>query len=96
MFQFPVIYGRRREEEIDFIAFNGESAVFGECKWKNAQIGEDVLNELMLKADLFPQFKRKGYALFSKPGFTKALTTKAENDDNIMLIGLDEMFLIGC
>jgi uncharacterized protein len=85
----------RREEEIDFIAFNGESAVFGECKWKNAQTGEDVLNDLMLKADLFPQFKRKGYVLFSKSGFTKALTAKAENDGNLTLIGLDEMFHIG-
>jgi hypothetical protein len=63
----------RREEEIDFIAFSKETALFGECKWRGEHVGEDVLAELTCKSELFPQFRRKEYALFSKGGFSQAL-----------------------
>ena len=85
----------RKEEEIDFVAFSGESAVFGECKWRNVQIGEDILEDLIRKAELFSQFKKHQYMLFSKSGFTKALQNRAAQQDNIILIGLEEMFNIG-
>jgi len=85
----------RREEEIDFIAFSGDKAIFGECKWRGAQIGEDVLNELVRKSALFPQFKSSHYMLFSKSGFKTSLRDKAEKQDNILLVGLDELFFSG-
>ena len=85
----------RREEEIDFIAFSGESAVFGECKWRSTQIGEDVLDDAIRKSELFPQFKKPCYALFSKSGFTEGVTKTAEKRDDLTLIGLDEMFFCG-
>jgi len=82
----------RREEEIDFIAFSGDKAIFGECKWKNSKIGEDVLSDLIRKSALLKQFKENYYMLFSKSGFTSTLKDKALNQDNILLIGLNELF----
>ncbi|MDR1960738.1 MAG: ATP-binding protein, partial [Gracilibacteraceae bacterium] len=43
----------RRAEEIDFIGFSGEKAVFGECRWRNTLLGEDTLEELQRKSGLF-------------------------------------------
>jgi len=83
----------KREEEIDFIAFTGAKAVFGECKWRNAVVGEEVLNDLVRKSELFPTFSEKLYVLFSKAGYTDALKSRAARDNHIILIGLDEMFL---
>jgi len=82
----------RREEEIDFIACGGEAAIFGECKWKNAQTGEDTLNDLTAKAGLFPYFTTVHYMLFSKSGFSGALTSRAATQKNITLIGVEDMF----
>jgi len=82
----------RREEEIDFIAFSGDKAIFGECKWRNMQIGEDVLADLIRKSELFQQFKEHQYMLFSKSGFTSALKDKFAKQGNISLIDLGELF----
>jgi AAA+ ATPase superfamily predicted ATPase len=83
---------KRCEEEIDFIALAKEGAAFGECKWRNSLVGEDVLDDLERKAALFPQFKNKSYIIFSKSGFTDRLKEKAAGLSNIVLAGLDEMF----
>jgi AAA+ ATPase superfamily predicted ATPase len=82
----------RCEEEIDFIAFTNENAAFGECKWRNAQTGEDVLNELIRKSGLFKQFMDIRYFLFSKSGFTDALKMRALENDSVSLIDVDDMF----
>ena len=82
----------RREEEIDFIAYAGDSAIFGECKWRNELTGESVLDDLMRKSGLFPAFKRKYYMLFSKSGFTEPLIKRAEHE-NARLIGVDDLFM---
>jgi AAA+ ATPase superfamily predicted ATPase len=84
----------RCEEEIDFIAFSGGKAIFGECKWKNAQTGEDTLEDLMRKAGLFQYFSYFHFILFSKSGFTSALTSRAAKQKNITLIGVGDMFCI--
>ena len=82
----------RQEEEIDFIAFSGSNAIFGECKWRNAQIGVDILSDLIRKSELFPSFTNPHYILFSKAGFTENLRDKAKQQDNITLVGIEEMF----
>jgi len=83
----------RREEEIDFIAIAGEKAIFGECKWRNTLTGEEMLDDLMRKSALLPQFKGNHYMLFSKSGFTSALREKAANQSNVSLICLEDMFV---
>jgi len=85
----------RREEEIDFIAYADNKAVFGECKWRNAPTDEDVLNELMRKSRLFPEFDDVNFMLFSKSGFTEALVSRAASRRDITLIGIEEMFSVG-
>jgi AAA+ ATPase superfamily predicted ATPase len=80
-----------REEEIDFIAFSGEKAVFGECKWRNTHIGEDALEDLARKSRLFPSFTNTQYMLFSKTGFTDALKEKSKQG-HVILIGVKDMF----
>ena len=82
----------KREEEIDFVACTKEEAIFGECKWRNQPVSEDVLDTLIQKSDLFTSFKSKHYILFSKNGFTNTLKKRAENQNNIILINTDEMF----
>jgi AAA+ ATPase superfamily predicted ATPase len=83
----------QHEEEIDFIAFSGINAIFGECKWRNAQLGVDILSDLIRKSELFPGFTNLHYVLFSKAGFTENLRDQAKQEDNITLIGAEEMFL---
>jgi hypothetical protein len=86
---------QRREEEIDFIAYAGDRAVFGECKWRSAPTGEDKLNELACKAELFPGFASIHYMMFSKSGFTEALKDRAASQGDITLIGVEDMFSVG-
>ena len=82
----------RCEEEVDFIAIAGEKAIFGECKWKNTLVGEDILDNLIRRSELFPGFKNINYMLFSKSGFSDILNQTAEKRDDITLIGIDDMF----
>ena len=84
----------QREEEIDFIAIGSKSAVFGECKWKNTQVGVEALIDLIRKAELFSKFTDKKYILFSKSGFTPNLQQKALKEDDIFLVNLSDMFSI--
>ena len=83
----------RREEEIDFIAFAGNEAAFGECKWRSAQIGADTLENLVRKSRLFPGFTKIHYVLFSKAGFTDTLRNRCANQSDITLIDVEDMFL---
>ena len=84
----------RREEEIDFIAVAGQSAVFGECKWRGIQVGDDVLYDLIRKAELFSYFTSVLYMLFSKSGFTDALRDRAAIKGDVTLIGVDDFFTV--
>jgi hypothetical protein len=82
----------RREEEIDFIGISRDAAVFGECKWRNRTVGEDVIDDLMRKADLFSAYTGKHYVLFSKSGFTAPLVSRARQQTNITLVSVEDMF----
>jgi AAA+ ATPase superfamily predicted ATPase len=79
------------QEEIDIIAISKNSAIFGECKWKNS-VGIEVLENLKRKADLFKQFEKKYYYLFAKGTFTKALQDIAKQDDSVKLITLKDIY----
>ena len=83
---------QRREEEIDFIAYSGDKAIFGECKWSSAEIDVGVFEDLKRKAGLIYDFTDCYYIIFSRSGFTDALKNKAEADEHLSLINVDEMF----
>ena len=82
----------RREEEIDFIAFAGKDAIFGECKWQNDITKESALKELMEKANHFSNFSNIRYVLFSKSGFSDSLVKICENEQSLSLVKVDDMF----
>lgn len=83
----------KREEEIDIVAVNNDGkAIFAECKWRNSPASLAVLKELERKSDLFGQYFKSGFVLFSKSGFTEELYDVQAKSDCLHLIDVDEMF----
>lgn len=84
---------KKCQEEIDILAVSSEKqALFGECKWKNEKLDMDVVDELIRKSQLFPQYKEKYYYFFSKSGFTKAVREYADMHSEVYLISLEDMY----
>ena len=81
----------KRQEEIDILAFFEDKAAFGECKWKKEPVGIEVLNDLMRKAALFPQFSEKYYYIFSKNGFTEELSDYVKERNDCYLIAFEQI-----
>ena len=81
----------RTQEEIDVIVDDGEgAALFAECKWRNEPVGEDVLDKLVFRSELFRR-QRKSYAIFSKRGFTQGCREAAASRGDTRLISFAEM-----
>jgi AAA+ ATPase superfamily predicted ATPase len=82
----------KKQEEIDFIARSGQSAIFGECKWRNERMGSDSLARL-INASLVPeQYHDRHYMLFSKSGFTTGLVEESRRRGDVELVGIDQLF----
>lgn len=83
------------QEEIDIIARDGDDYLICECKWRNEKTDIAVLNGLIDKADVFSKNrKRTWFVLFSKSGFTQAVIDEAENNKNIIIVDIKELFNI--
>lgn len=81
----------RSQEEIDLIVDDAEgSALFCECKWRNEAIGEDALNRLVYRSEMFSR-KRRLYAIFAKRGFTQSCRDLAASRGDVRLIAFEEM-----
>ena len=83
----------KRQEEIDILAYRKDAALFCECKWTNAPVDMDVLNDLEAQSGLFP-YTNKWFWLFAKIGFTDRLTAVAAvatERDRVRLIRLEDM-----
>jgi len=79
------------EEEIDIVALNKIIGIYGECKYTEKLVGIDLLEELMRKSLLIPKVEMY-YYLFSKVGFTKDLIEYSKQKENIVLVGLEDLF----
>ncbi len=80
--------------EIDVLTENvDDSHWFGECKWWNAPVGENVLNHLIENTTkvLDPWKRNPRYILFSANGFTDALKQRAEKE-GVSLIEAEDLF----
>ena len=80
--------------EIDVLTENIDSSHwFGECKWWNQPVGENVLNRLIEKSEkVSDQWKQDPrYLLFSASGFTDALKQRALEED-VLLFEPKDMF----
>ena len=80
----------KRQEEIDILAYRKDSALFGECKWTNATVDTDVLDDLIAQSELF-SYSNKWFWLFAKTGFTDRLVTEAKKRGNVRLIRFEDM-----
>ncbi|MDR0469232.1 MAG: ATP-binding protein [Peptococcaceae bacterium] len=80
----------RRQEEIDILAYHKDSALFCECKWTNASVDSNILDDLEAKSSLF-SYENKWFWLFAKTGFTDKLIHEAEKRGNVRLIKFEDM-----
>ena len=82
----------KSEVEIDIVASDNRDYLFGECKWHNEKVDIGVLNDFIEKTKVFNKNIDKPYfILFSKSGFTTGLQEKAQAQNNIILIDLNEI-----
>lgn len=80
----------KRQEEIDIMAYRNEQALFGECKWTNALVDTDVLNDLLEQSKLF-HYETTYFYLFAKRGFTQQCIDQSAALGNVQLITFAEM-----
>ncbi|MDD7255197.1 restriction endonuclease, partial [Bullifex porci] len=64
--------------------------LFGECKWRNQKVGEDVLTSLARKASLLSS-SVYGLYVCSKSGFTDEALEMAKHNNKFHLINGDEL-----
>lgn len=81
---------RKRQTEIDLMAVEGNTALFGQCKWTNEQVGLAVATELEQQSLIFPH-QKKYYYLFAKGGFSKDCIAWAASRKNVKLVTFQEM-----
>ncbi len=82
----------KSQVEIDMMGEeNKETALFGECKWKNEKTDLDVLETLVHRSKLFP-YKNVYYYLFSRSGFTTGCRDRAVEMGNVRLVSYADMF----
>ena len=81
---------RKRQEEIDIMATDRDTALFGECKWTNENVDLGVLETLVTRSELFPH-QEKHFYLFAKSGFTKGCRERAEELGNVSLVSFEDM-----
>lgn len=70
-------------------------AIFAECKWKKEKLGLQEYERLVDRSKLIQKDKTREYYLFSKSRFTQNLTEKAKNCEEIHLIGLNNLLILG-
>ena len=79
-----------RNEEIDIVALDEETKTvyFGECKWSNKKVGEDIYRNLVRKSalvDWHNDNRTEGFILFSKSGFTDGMIKTAKKEKVILI-----------
>ncbi len=81
----------KRQAEVDILAEQDKNtALFGECKWTNEKVDLGVLETLVKRSELF-SYKKVYYYLFAKSGFTKGCVDKANEMDNVTLVGYNDI-----
>ncbi len=81
----------KAQAEIDIMGEQDKNtALFAECKWTNEKVDLGILETLVKRSELF-NYKTKHYYLFSKSGFAKGCTDKANEMGNVSLVEYKEM-----
>ncbi len=85
------------QAQIDIVVTSAEddSCVVGSCKYRNTPVDVDELTLMEEYAEAMGHFGQKYYYLFSKSGFTDALTTRAKEErEKVRLITLGDIYQI--
>lgn len=76
----------KSQAEIDIMGEQDKNtAIFGECKWRNEKVDVGILETLIKRSRLF-SYSDVHYYLFSKSGFSKSCIEKADALNNVTLI----------
>lgn len=81
----------KKQEEIDIMGVDNDSALFAECKWTNEKVDSSVLEPLLMRSEMF-SYSKKHFFLFAKRGFTKGCIEQANKLGNVSLVQLEDMF----
>lgn len=80
----------KRQEEIDLMSVSDDKVLFGECKWRNEEVGRQVVDKLIERGELF-HYPEKNYYIFSKSGFQKDVLQYCRQKEYVHLVSFDEM-----
>ncbi len=83
---------KKRQEEIDILAVDKNTALVGECKWRNELLNMNVVNSLIEKSQAL-NYENKYYIYFSKSGFTEEVKNFSKNN-NIMLVDFSKDIIV--
>lgn len=76
----------KKQSEIDIMGEqDGNTVLFGECKWTNEKVDVGVLELLMKRSRIF-SYMNKHFYLFSKSGFTRGCMDNADRLGNVTLV----------
>lgn len=81
---------KKRQEEIDLMAIQDNQALLGECKWRNAPVNREILEQLLDRGCLF-HYDKISYFLFSKTGFTEDVLEYEEADSSLYLVSFGDI-----
>ena len=83
---------KKCQEEIDLMTVQDQSAWFGECKWRNEQVGTEIVETLLERGELF-SYPDKWYTVFSRSGFQDTVQKRYGDNSRVRLISFNEMDL---
>lgn len=89
----PKYIGRAWTKKVELdvvgVSWTEKAVIFGECKWRSTKVGVDVLDDLIARSQQLQRLAgfKHHYALFSKSGFTAALTQRATNEGVLLFQG---------
>jgi uncharacterized protein len=86
-------WSRKGDAEIDVVAVGKEQhLLLGACKWREREVGEDVLDQLYAhRALLGPKAARARLALFARRAFSAPVRERAPQE-NILLVTASDLF----
>jgi AAA+ ATPase superfamily predicted ATPase len=89
-------WSRKGDAEIDVVAVGKDQHVLlGACKWRDRDVGEDVLDQLYThRALLGPKAARARLALFARRSFSAGVRKRAERE-NVLLVTAADLFATG-
>ena len=84
-----------KDAEIDIVALDEETKTvyFGECKWSNKKVGDDIYHDLKTKSrsvDWHNDKRKDRFMLFSKSSFTQRMIDIAKKE-GVLLVHKDDV-----